>query len=88
MKLTPETLGICRSTLNITQGELGRRVGVTGSMISAIERQDRTLTADVERKVREAFRVSDAEISSFIGAYDRFKQIAIRNYKGEDGYEN
>lgn len=76
MKLTPETLGICRSTLDITQGELGRRVGVTGSMISAIERQDRTLTADVERRIREAFRVSDDELVSFIRAHARFKQTA------------
>ncbi|WP_025783071.1 helix-turn-helix domain-containing protein [Sporosarcina sp. D27] len=76
MKLTPETLEICRSTLKITQGELGRLVGVTGSMISAIERQDRILTADVEHRIREAFRVSDDELASFINAHNRFKQIA------------
>lgn len=76
MKLTPETIRICRSNLGITQGTLAKRIGISGSLLGAIEREERILLPAVERRIREAFRITDNDITEFLAAHDKLNKIA------------
>lgn len=71
MKLTPESLRICRTGLNITQGELARRLGVSSSFLSAIERNERRLTVAFQAKLFAALQTTENDIKAFIDAYEK-----------------
>jgi len=69
MKITPDNLKVIRTYLGITQGKLAHSVGVSSSFISAIERDERRLTATLERQIKEALGVSSQDIEEFIAAH-------------------
>ena len=71
MKLTPEKLQYIRTGLGITQGELARKVGVSSSFLSAIERDERRLTSALESKILFAFENTSNELREFIESYER-----------------
>jgi len=82
MKLTPENLRICRTGLDITQGELARRLGVSSSFLSAIERNERRLTKAFEMKLLDALQTTEDDLIAFVEAYQKL------NGKGECRNDN
>ncbi|SKA88716.1 helix-turn-helix transcriptional regulator [Sporosarcina newyorkensis] len=78
MQLTPEIIRICRTNLNMTQGHLARKVGISGALLGAIERDERHLTSSIAERVRAAFPVDDDAIAKIVEAYAR-----LNNKMGE-----
>lgn len=71
MKLTPEILQEFRTNLGLTQGDLARRVGVSSSFLSSIERHERRLTPALESKILTAFQTSAEGLREFIEAFEK-----------------
>lgn len=78
MKLTPEVIRICRTNLNMTQGALARKAGISGALLGSIERDERFLTQSVTKSIREALPVSDEAIAKIVDAHDK-----LNNKSGE-----
>lgn len=76
MKLTPEELRVCRSSLGITQGDLARRAGISSSFLSAIERDERRMTSSLESRILAAFKVGEEDIREFVKAHEKLIRIA------------
>lgn len=53
-----ERMLLLRKTLRISQMELGKRLGVTGTAISRIEKGDRSLTEQMALSICREFRVN------------------------------
>ncbi|WP_194841661.1 helix-turn-helix transcriptional regulator [Sporosarcina obsidiansis] len=71
MRLTPETLRQYRTRLGITQGDLARKVGVSSSFLSAVERDERHLTHSLEGRLLATFSESIQELTDFIEVHER-----------------
>lgn len=71
MKLTKEIIRIVRINLNITQGKLARTAGISATLLSSIERDERPLTHEVAASIRTALPVSDEQIADIIEANRR-----------------
>ncbi|WP_342438140.1 helix-turn-helix transcriptional regulator [Paenibacillus sp. FSL L8-0436] len=66
MKLTPETIRVCRVNLGWTQGDLGKRSGISVPLLGAIERDERPLLPHVESNIRKAIPLTDEQITEII----------------------
>ncbi|MBP1905498.1 transcriptional regulator with XRE-family HTH domain [Paenibacillus turicensis] len=71
MLLTSEVIRICRINLGMSQGELARASGVSCPMLGAIERGDRALLPHVARSIRQALKLTDAQIDDIVKAHKR-----------------
>lgn len=70
-----ETIKECRDRLNITQGELARRTGISTSMMGAIERNERRLTKSMKQRIEQVFNEQVKEVSEFIEAYEKLNRV-------------
>ncbi|NOJ71418.1 helix-turn-helix domain-containing protein [Paenibacillus alvei] len=66
MKLTSEIIRVCRVNLGLSQGQLAKRSNISCPLMGAIEREERTITPDVERRIRAAIPLSDKEIAELL----------------------
>lgn len=66
MRLTPEMIRVCRVNLGMSQGKLARLSGVSAALIGSIERGDRKLLPEVERRIRAAIPLTDDEIDELM----------------------
>lgn len=65
-KLNGEQIKRFRQALGMTQGELCRDLGITTSMLSAVERGERRLTPTVASKAYQRFIESREQLASVI----------------------
>jgi len=63
MRLDTNTLRTVRKLSGCTQQRLADLIGVTKSYVNKIERGERPLTPHIERRIREALRLSDERIA-------------------------
>lgn len=77
MKLTNEEIRIVRINLGVNQYRFGGIVGVSPALIGHIERGDRTLTAAVEKKIREALPLTDDDIQTIVSAHQAINRKAV-----------
>lgn len=73
MNITPEVIRICRVNLGMSQYALARRVGVSGGLISAIERGDRPLTSPAAKAIRAAIPLSDSQIAELVEVNEKVR---------------
>ena len=52
-----ERLNLLRKTLNISQEEFGKRLGVTGASISRLEKGERNITEQMIKSICREFNV-------------------------------
>ncbi|MTV50054.1 helix-turn-helix domain-containing protein [Heliobacillus mobilis] len=64
--LTPESIRIVRTHLGITQGQLARRSGISTSLVSSIEREEKRLLPEVEQRIRKALAISDDTVDEIL----------------------
>ena len=79
MKLTPEVIRVCRVNLGMSQGQLARRSDVSAALIGAIERGDRKLLPEVERRIRAAIPLTDDEIEELVEVNRKVTKKAAGN---------
>lgn len=77
MKLSPDIIRICRVNLDLSQGQLAKRSNVSCPLMGAIEREERTITPDVERRIRAAIPLSDEEIAELVDVSKRVRSRLI-----------
>lgn len=78
MKLTPETIRICRINLNWSQGKLGRYAGISVPLLGAIERNERPLLPHIESKIRSAIPLTDAQILELIEIHRKVNDQGVK----------
>ncbi|MBC9786555.1 helix-turn-helix transcriptional regulator [Heliobacterium chlorum] len=64
--LTPESIRIIRNHLGLTQGQLARRSGISTSLVSSIEREEKRLLPEVEQHIRTALAISEDTIREIL----------------------
>ena len=69
-----------RTQNGLTQKQLADQLGVTKSVVSFYERQERTPTPDILRKLAAVFHVS----SDFLLGIDTVKRLDISNLDDDD----
>lgn len=62
MNIKAKVLPFIRSAVNLDQSALAKKVGVTQSMISAVEKGKRSLSVGLERKIRCEIGLDDEMI--------------------------
>jgi transcriptional regulator with XRE-family HTH domain len=62
MQIKANALPFIRSAVNLDQSALAMKVGVTQSMISAVEKGKRPLSVGLERKIRREIGLDDEMI--------------------------
>lgn len=74
IKLTPESLRLCRRALNLSQSRLSVQCGFSGGLIGLIERGEKRLTDHVERRVRKELSLTDKQITDIIEVHSRLNR--------------
>jgi transcriptional regulator with XRE-family HTH domain len=58
--VTATTIRVVRSYLNISQGELAVKMGVSKSLVSSVENGIKRITPDFVRRFKQATNITDA----------------------------
>lgn len=74
IKLTPESLRLCRRALNLSQSRLSVQCGFSGGLIGLIERGEKRLTDRVERRVREEMALTDEQINDIMDIHYKLQK--------------
>lgn len=75
MHIKAKALPFIRSAINLDQSVLAKKVGVTQSMISAVEKGKRPLSVGLERKIRSEIGLNDEIISHLTELYLEIKNL-------------
>lgn len=66
MRLDGQTLRIVRTWYGMSQRKLAERAGVSHSLISYIEKGERSLTYDIEEKIWRALNMDSIAVTSIL----------------------
>ncbi|MCP4131253.1 MAG: helix-turn-helix transcriptional regulator [bacterium] len=66
-----------RKELKLSQGELAKRIGTSGTIVGRYERNEMTPSVEVARKLAGVFKVSIDYLVDESGEFTRFKDIAM-----------
>ncbi|MDQ6598074.1 helix-turn-helix transcriptional regulator [Bacillus salipaludis] len=58
--LTATTIRVVRAYLNLSQGELANRMGVSISLVSAVEKGTKRITPEFAKRFKRAVGITDA----------------------------
>ncbi|CRK80393.1 helix-turn-helix transcriptional regulator [Neobacillus massiliamazoniensis] len=61
--VTAVTIKVVKAFLDLTQGELAKRMGVSVSLVSAVEQGTKPITADFAKKFKRAVGITDTILS-------------------------
>ncbi|MBT2722860.1 helix-turn-helix transcriptional regulator [Bacillus sp. ISL-46] len=75
MNIKANALPFIRSAINLDQSSLAKKVGVTQSMISAVEKGKRPLSVGLERKIRSEIGLNDDMISRLTKLYREINNL-------------
>lgn len=86
-----ERLNLLRKTLNISQEEFGKRLGVTGASISRLEKGERNITEQMIKSICREFNVdyiwlTTGEGEMFVDSDDDIMESIDRIMSGENEF--